>query len=211
MEEICTFAPGLLLSFTALTLALISPGPSVLAILGVALGQGRPAAVTMAIGVASGTTCWALLTVLGLSALIAVSAQALLVIKVFGGCYLLWLAFKAFRAAMQDIDLTAEAATGPPRATVQHYLAGLAIHMTNPKAAFAWLSIAALGLQPDAPLWVPVTLVCGAAALSLSVNCFYALAFSSEPVFALYKRARRKIQVTLGVFFTVAGARLITQ
>jgi len=197
MTEIYTYAPGLLLSFTALTLALISPGPSVLAILGTALGQGRTAALSMAIGVASGTTSWALLTVLGLSALIAVSANALFIIKIFGGCYLLWLAIKAFRAAARSL--------------AAHYVQGLAIHMTNPKAAFAWLSVAALGMQADAPIWVAAALVIGAACLSLTINCFYALAFSSAPVFAAYKRARRGIQATLGLFFTAAGARLLAQ
>ena len=92
-----------------------------------------------------------------------------------------------------------------------HYVQGLAIHMTNPKAAFAWLSVAALGMQADAPIWVAAALVIGAACLSLTINCFYALAFSSAPVFAAYKRARRGIQATLGLFFTAAGARLLAQ
>ena len=210
MTEIATYAPGLLLAFTTLTLALLSPGPSVLAILGVALGQGRRSALAMAFGVGIGSTCWALLTVLGLSALIAVSATALIVIKIAGGGYLLWLAYKSFKAAATSFDPTITKASAAGGRLRKFIAQGLAIHLTNPKAAFAWISIAALGMQPDAPAWVGATLVCGAAILSCGINAFYALAFSTESVFALYMRARRGIQVGLGVFFTFAGLKLIT-
>jgi len=210
MTEIATYAPGLLLAFTALTLALLSPGPSVLAILGIALGQGRKPALAMAFGVGIGSTCWALLTVLGLSALIAVSATALIVIKIVGGCYLLWLAYKSFRAAASTFDPTLAKANAVDKPLRKFVAQGLAIHLTNPKAAFAWISIAALGMQADAPAWVGAALVLGAAILSCGVNSIYALAFSTASVFALYLKARRGIQLSLGAFFTLAGLKLIT-
>ena len=47
---------------------------------------------------AAGSFGWAMLTVVGLSALIASCAAALEAIKIAGGMYLLWLAYKAFRA-----------------------------------------------------------------------------------------------------------------
>jgi amino acid exporter len=58
--------------------------------------------------VATGTLTWALLTAIGLSALLASYASAILIIKVFGGVYLLWLAHKAFRSAASahEIDAT---------------------------------------------------------------------------------------------------------
>ena len=209
MTEILTYAPGLLLSFTALALGLLSPGPSVLAILGIALAHGRRPAVAMALGVGMGSTCWALLTVVGLSALIAVSANALIIIKIIGGFYLLWLAYKSFRAARMPFNPTAGDA-GERKSSLSAYVAqGLAIHLTNPKAAFVWMSIAALGMQPDAPIWVGAALVGGAAILSFGINSGYALAFSARPVFALYLQARRAIQFTLGAFFAFAGLKLI--
>jgi threonine/homoserine/homoserine lactone efflux protein len=53
--------------------------------------------LALALGVAAGTLTWALLTAIGLSTLLATYASALLFIKIFGGLYLLWLAYKAFR------------------------------------------------------------------------------------------------------------------
>lgn len=210
MTELALYGPGLMLSFAALTLALLSPGPSVLAILGLALGQGRKPALAMAFGVGMGSTCWALLTVLGLSALIALSANALILIKIVGGFYLLWLAFKAFRSAIQPFDVSAKASPRQNRAITGYVAQGLAIHLTNPKAAFAWVSIAALGMQPDAPAWVAAALVIGAALLSCGINCCYALAFTTKPAFEIYLRGRRGIQATLGLFFTFAGLKLLT-
>ena len=210
MTELMTYAPGLLLAFTALLLGLLSPGPSVLAILGVALSHGRKPAVAMGVGVGMGSTCWAFITVIGLSALIAVSAKALLAIKIVGGAYLLWLSYKSFRSAYQPFD-QGPVDAGERKARLGGYFTqGLAIHMTNPKAAFVWMSIAALGMQADAPVWVGAALVGGAAILSCGVNCGYALAFSTRSVFAVYLKARRAIQVSLGAFFALAGLKLIS-
>ena len=209
MSDIATYAPGLFLSLSALTLALLSPGPSILAILAVSLERGRAPALAMAFGVGLGSTVWAILTVVGLSALIAVSATALTAIKIIGGLYLLWLGLTSFRAAVKPFDAGQGVDPAAHLSRPRYFARGLAIHLTNPKAAFAWVSIAALGIQPDAPTWVGGTLIIGAAILSCSINAAYALAFSTRPIFDFYLRARRSIQCALGAFFTYAGLRLI--
>ena len=106
MDQISIYLPGILLAYSAFMLSIMSPGPNVLAIMGTSMATGRPSGVALALGVASGSFCWAVLTVAGLSALLSTYAAALTVIKTVGGLYLLWLAYKAFRAAAsrQDID-----------------------------------------------------------------------------------------------------------
>jgi hypothetical protein len=49
--------------------------------------------------ISTGSFLWAVLTAVGLTALIASYASILTAIKIAGGLYLLWLAFKAFRSA----------------------------------------------------------------------------------------------------------------
>lgn len=207
MNEMANYLPGLFLAFTALFFGIISPGPSVLAILGMALGSGRRSAVAMASGVGLGSTLWATITVAGLSALIAVSAKALIIIKLFGGCYLIWLGINAARNALRERKMEVEKAvkSSVPSAFAQ----GVAIHMTNPKAAMVWLSIAALAIKPGAPLWVSLTLIGGTFMLSCSLNILYALLFTSEPVFAAYKSVRRGVQGALAGFFIFAGGTLL--
>ena len=61
----------------------------------------------LALGVATGSFTWAVLTVLGLSALLATYAAALTVIKIAGGFYLLWLAYKSLKSALSKHDIEA--------------------------------------------------------------------------------------------------------
>jgi amino acid exporter len=208
MGELSLYLPGILLAYSACLLGLASPGPNVLAVLGTAMGEGRRAGIALALGIAGGSVLWALMTAAGLSALLASYAAALTVIKIAGGLYLLWLAFKAFRAASSAHAIaTVVDRQRSPRAYV---LRGLAIQMTNPKAVLAWIAVMSLGLQHDAPLWVVGAIVAGTSALSLVIHYLYAVAFSTPGMVRLYGRARRAIQATLGVFFGCAGIKLLT-
>ena len=210
MAELSIYLPGILLAYSAFLLSIMSPGPNVLAILGTSMSAGRRPGLGLAAGVATGSFCWALLTVTGLSALLAAYAAALTVIKVVGGLYLLWLAFKAFRSAASKHDIAATTLAGTPRGALGYFLRGYTIQMTNPKAALAWVAIISLGLQPDAPLWVGFVIVGGTSLLSLAIHVVYALAFSTSAMLRLYGRARRWIQAALGAFFAFASLKLLS-
>ncbi|MEP4314118.1 MAG: LysE family transporter, partial [Anderseniella sp.] len=82
--------------------------------------------------------------------------------------------------------------------------------MTNPKAALAWIAIISLGLKQDAPMWVGLVIVAGTFILSIIIHTLYAVAFSTPIMVAIYSRARRYIQATLGAFFAFAGIKLLT-
>ena len=207
MDQIALYLPGIVLAYSAFLLSIVSPGPNVLAVLGTSMSSGRASGLALALGVSSGSFLWAMMTALGLSALLATYATALTVIKIVGGLYLLWLAYKSFRAAASRHDIEAVALSGGNRG---YYLRGLIIQMTNPKAALAWVAIISLGLQPDAPMWVVLVIVIGISALSILIHCLYAVAFSTAPMVRAYGRARRWIQGTLGVFFCFAGVKLLT-
>jgi amino acid exporter len=132
------------------------------------------------------------------------------VIKLAGGCYLLWLAYKSLRSATSRYDLSTRTLGGSPRSPLGYALRGLTIQMTNPKAALAWIAIMSLGLREGAPLWVPVSLVVGTSILSVVIHCVYAIAFSTPVMLRFYSRARRTIQATLSVLFAFAGMKLLT-
>lgn len=149
------------------------------------------------------------MTAIGLTALLAAYASVLTAIKIVGGLYLLWLAFKAFRSAASAKPIldTAGLAAGGLWA---FFLRGLMIQMTNPKAALTWIAIMSLGLAHSAPASTALIIVIGTTILSVLGHVTYAIAFSTKRVIALYDRARRWIDAVLGVLFAVAGVRLIT-
>lgn len=200
---------GVSLAYLAFFLSALSPGPNILGVMGVSMSVDRGAGLAMAMGVATGSFVWALVTASGLTALLTAYAGALTVIKIAGGLYLLWLAVKAFRAAARPATL-AIADNGDALSARGYYLRGLTVQLTNPKAALAWIAIMALGMPAGAPLWAAAAIVIGTTVLSVVMHGGYALLFSSPPAARLYARGRRAIQAGLGAFFAFAGLKLLT-
>lgn len=197
---------NLILALGIFSVGFVSIGPNILAIIGTSMERGRQDGVQLALGVGTGSGIWAILTVAGLTALITAYASVVTILKIFGAAYLLWLAYKAFKSAA-----TAEAHMAPKAATGKRlYLQGLAIQMTNPKAALHWIAIVGLGLGGDAPLWAGLSLIVATTALSILGHLAYALTFSTQPVVALYRRARRWIEGALGLFFAFAAYKIAT-
>ena len=128
-------------------------------------------------------------------------AEAMIVLKIFGAAYLLWLAHKAFRSACSpEANIIATAAKGE-----NLYWRGLLIQMTNPKAALHWIAIVGIGLGAEAPFWIGIALVVSTTAFSILGHLAYPLDFSTAPVVAFYRRSRRWIEASLGVFFQCRG------
>ena len=209
MDSLSLYLPGILLAYSAFLLAIASPGPNVLAVIGTAMEVGRRSGLALALGIAAGSFSWAMFTIAGLSGLLATYPPALVVIKIFGGIYLLWLAYKAMKSAASDANLQVKQIAGSGRHSRGYLLKGFTICMTNPKAVLAWIAIISLGLKPGAPIWVGIVIVVGTSVLSAIIHCLYAIAFSTPVVARIYLNCRRYIQATLGVFFTAAGIKLL--
>ena len=77
--------------------------------------------------------------------------------------------------------------------------------MTNPKAALHRIAIVGIGLGAEAPFWIGIALVVSTTAFSILGHLAYPLDFSTAPVVAFYRRSRRWIEASLGVFFQCRG------
>jgi threonine/homoserine/homoserine lactone efflux protein len=197
--------------FAAYVIAAGSPGPSNMRIMGVAMARGRSAALILASGVVSGSIFWGLMASTGISALLARYAQALIVLQIFGGLYLLFLAFKAGRSALTSNETLAarvsadEAAVSPAAL----YRRGLLMHLANPKSVLAWIALVTLGIGPNSSWQNVAVILAGCAVLSVTIFCGYAIVFSTAPMVALYRRGRRWIETLLAMFFAFAGLRML--
>jgi threonine efflux protein len=136
--------------------------------------------MTLALGVTAGSLTWGVLAAIGVSALIAGHPGALHAIKIVGGLYLLFLAWRSARSAMRA-DMPAPKAAASGRRT---FLRGYLMHITNPKAILSWTAIIALGLRPDAPMLLVYAIIIGCGLISLLINQGYAALFSSAPMIA---------------------------
>ncbi|MBX4955714.1 LysE family translocator [Rhizobium lentis] len=194
--------------YIAYVIAAGSPGPSNMAIMNVAMSQGRRPALVLAAGVITMSTCWGLIAVTGISTVLVRYANALIVLKIAGGLYLLWLAWKAARSAAAE-DTPTSGLGRPAAALGTLYRRGILMHLGNPKAVLAWVAIMSLGLKPGASPDMALMAFGGCVLLGISIFGGYAVLFSTAPMVRGYARARRWIEASLAVFFAGAGSRLL--
>lgn len=206
--ESLVLSTNLALACSAYVVGTASPGPSNLAIMATAMQCGRRPALTLALGVVSGSVFWGLLVAFGLSALLAAWSGALVAMKILGGLYLLYLGIRSARAAMSSTALASRAGVAAASA-LRLYLRGTAMHLTNPKAILVWLSMVSLALPPGARTSDALAVVLVCSVLGLVVFCGYAIAFSTERMRRTYRSLRRWFEGTLAVVFACAGVRML--
>ncbi|MDI9219743.1 LysE family translocator [Pantoea sp. EA-12] len=199
----------LILIYTTYFVATASPGPSNMAIMGTAMKKGRGAALALASGVIGGSMMWALLAACGVLTVLATFAQLLIVLKIGGGLYLLWLAFKAGKSALRRPDATEIMASGEKTAFGKLFRQGILMHVGNPKAILTWVAIMSVALKPDAAASTLPMIIAGCAGICVLVFCGYAVLFSTSVMAAFYRRIRRGLDALLACCFAVAGLKLV--
>jgi len=121
-----------LLPFLAAALALnLTPGADMTYVIARSATQGRAAGIAASFGVSAGSLVHSLLAAFGVAALVARSEAAFLTIKIAGAVYLLYLAFKAFRAGAQGLHLQSLA----PVKLGRVFAEGALTNLLNPKVA----------------------------------------------------------------------------
>ncbi len=207
-DQLLEYGPYLLAGYLAFFMGIMSPGPNILAIIGTSMGTSRRAGLIIACGISTGSLFWAILAVLGLTALLANFAWFGSILRVIGGCYLLWLASKYIRAAWVggEIKVTAQIVK---QDDVGLYCQGIGVQLTNPKAALYWLSVMSIILRPDAPSWVAMTMIVGVGIISFVSHIAWAILFSTNRVVGFYQSFKRVFDTVIGTFFSALGLGLI--
>ncbi len=208
MDHLTPYLPQLLLAWSIIVVAVISPGPAVALILGVGAAQGRAPALALVVGIGASSLLWSTLTAIGLAALFAKFAGIIWTVRLIGALFMAYLAYKAFRTALNPPKLTTSDIGS--RSLGRYALTGFLMQISNPKAIFFWLAIAAVGGVGRAPYGVVAVFVLGCLFLSVVGHGIYAMLLSSRPVRAAYGRARRWIELTLGGLFAYFAYRLAT-
>jgi threonine efflux protein len=208
MFDVDIIPANLLLAYVAYLVGTASPGPSNLAIMGMAMTQGRAHAIALAAGVVNGSLIWGLAAAFGLSSVMHTYSWSLIAMKLLGGVYMLWLAWKAARQALRPASISAPLDTFEAKLG-RSYLKGLAMHLTNPKAIFVWLSIVALGLPQQARQSDALLVVAGCGLLGSAVFFGYAVAFSTDAARRTYRKVQRWFNAALAVVFAFAGVRML--
>lgn len=210
MDQIIAHLPGIFLAWSAFFLTSASPGPANLATMATSMTAGRHAGLAQASGVVATSFFWGLMAAVGLGALLEQYAFAIIALKLLGGAYLLWLAFKSFRSATRKPHF--ETGSRPKSASSNlpgFFYKGVLVHLTNPKPIFGWMATIALAASDNTPLAVYAIVVVSCTITSLTINITYALSFSSGTVTHFYAKFHHWFEVTFGTMFLAAGVKLL--
>jgi threonine/homoserine/homoserine lactone efflux protein len=125
----------------------MTPGQDTLYIVGRSVSQGRRAGVLSVLGIVSGSVIHTLAAAFGLSAILATSAQAFILVKVAGAVYLAYLGMKMLLERPARIGTAAEFT---PERDWAVYRAGLLTNVLNPKVALFFLAFLPQFVAPTA-------------------------------------------------------------
>ena len=193
----------------ALALLTIMPGPDVAIVTRVILAYGKTAAFRTALGIATGLVFWGFLTVIGLSALLAASAEAYMVVKFAGAGYLIWLGIKTIWHSRQH-TLNEPAIMKRQRAR-RPWLTGFINNLLNPKIAVFYTSLLPQLVPGGAPHALTLfALVIVHAVLTLSWLTTYGYAIDRSARFLQRPRVRRALDRLTGVVLISFGIRVAT-
>ena len=137
---------GLFIS-SAIVLTL-TPGQDTFYILGRSISQGRGAGIASVLGISTGALIHTAVTAFGLSAVLAASPNAFLIIKILGALYLIYLGLRmlfspAVALAIEDAYV--------PIPFSEIFRQGLITNLLNPKVALFFLAFIPQFVSPQSP------------------------------------------------------------
>jgi len=186
----------------------VTPGQDTFYILGRSVAQGRRIGVASALGVSAGTVVHTLAAALGLSALLASSATAYLVVKIAGALYLVYLGVRAIVASAGPAPLTAPADTTAWPAFRQ----GLVTNVLNPKVALFFLAFLPQFVTPASDERLAAFLLLGLTFVATGTVWVLVLAMVAATAgarFARHAALQRWLPRAMGALFVYLGVRLL--
>lgn len=205
MQELVTLASIV----AALTIGVVSPGPSFVMVVRVAVASSRNRALATALGMGAGGAVFGAAALLGLQSVLLAVPALYVGLKILGGLYLCYLGFLIFRSAKQslaDVD-GGDQRSGPP---LHSFWLGFTTQVSNPKTAIVYASVFAAFLPASfSPGFAAVLL----AAVFVVESAWYALVaflFSSARPQRAYLSCKSWVDRAAGAVMFGLGLKLIT-
>jgi threonine/homoserine/homoserine lactone efflux protein len=190
--------------------AWLTPGPNMFAVMNASLTGGRPIGLATGFGVAAASFLWAALAVLGVRVVFEAYPQGFQLLRGAGAGYMLWLGFRALRAAFAGTAGGAGAANPLVAGSrLVAFRSGFAICAANPKATLFFASILTAFVPPDASgrLLIAILLLCGV--LGVACHSITATLFSTPALVRWFERNRNRAYAVFGGVFCFFALAII--
>ena len=191
----------------ALVLGAVSPGPAFIYVAKNSIAVSRKHGLFTALGTGTGAALFGLLAVLGLQAILLAVPSAYLILKICGGIYLLWLAYKIIRHAKEPISMDNDASTR--MSFPQAYRSGLVVQLSNPKIAIILASVFTALLPKEIPTYYYFVLPILCFFIDAGWYSLVAMALSAEKPRKVYLKSKKVFDRIAGGVMTILGIKLI--
>ncbi|MEH2501038.1 threonine/homoserine/homoserine lactone efflux protein [Bradyrhizobium sp. AZCC 1678] len=205
MQELATLASIV----AALSVGVISPGPSFVMVARVAVASSRIRALATALGMGVGGTIFGAAALLGLQSVLLAVPALYAALRVVGGLYLCYLGFLIFRSARQPLAAVADSGKGSSRPLTAFWL-GLTTQLSNPKAAIVYASVFAAFLPASFTLGFAAALLAAVLFVETGWYVLVALLFSSSGPQRAYLSCKSWVDRAAGAVMFALGLKLIT-
>ena len=197
--------PRFLAGLGVLVLLTISPGADMALIARITIARGRGAAFVTSLGICSGLLVHATASALGLSVILATSAEAFTVVKIAGAAYLTYLGVRSLRDSFRDVDVSDTQLLRPGTS----FLQGLLNNVLNPKVAVFYLTFLPQFIDPSGNV-LAQSLAFALAHGVMGIVWLSAYAYVLARMSALFERrgVRRWLERITGTVLVGLGARL---
>ena len=191
----------------ALMLGAMSPGPTFIYVAKNSIAISRKHGLFTALGTGTGAAIFGLLAVMGLQAILLAVPSAYLALKICGGLYLLYLAYKIIKHAKAPMEQADGVATVM---SYKHaYRLGLITQMSNPKIAIVLASIFTALLPKEMPTYFYFVLPLLCFFIDAGWYSLVAVALSAEKPRQVYLRFKKVFDRIAGGVMTLLGLKLI--
>ena len=195
---------------TLAILVIVTPGPDTALTIRNTLLGGPSAGIAAALGVSTGQVIWALLTSVGIAALLAASEPAFAAVKLAGAAFLVYLGLKSLVAALRRNAPDPFEARQRRLMPLSSYRQGLVSNLGNPKMAAFFPSLLPQFVSGGGAFWPLLALGLVFSLMTLVWLTAYAVAVARAGSALRRPLVRRALDATLGVVLVALGVRVAT-
>ena len=186
----------------------MSPGPSFMVVAKSALSQSRQHGIATALGTGLGVAIFAVMAGFGVTTLIEEVPSFYLGFKILGGLYLLFLAWKIWHGASQELA-TGEIEDQAETSLFKAFMLGLITQTSNPKTALVIAGIFAAFVPASPPPNTAWLVAIIAFVIDFSWYAAVAVTLSNEKSRGVYRKAKTGFDRTAAIFLGAVGTKLI--
>lgn len=192
------------LTFVVTSLLLLGiPGPTIITVISYSLTHGRRANIPLVAAVALGDATALFASLVGLGALLVVSAFWFMAVKVAGGLYLIYLGVKLLLAGFSPTNM---AEPTPKYSRLKLFYNTYLVTALNPKGIIFFMAFLPQFIKPGEneviQMWLLSTTFIALATLNATLYTVFA-SFARQLLFS--SKLQRRFNFTAGAFLSSAG------